>query len=92
MSDYVGRYGQFGVPGLEIVERDVGLLFRFPGAPSWLDGMLTDAGEDAFRIETGPLAGTRIHFERDTDGHIAKLWLGKALALPPHPRRGRAHI
>ena len=85
MGDYAGRYGQHGAPGLEIAERDVGLLFRFPGAPQWLDGMLADAGEDAFRIETGPLAGARIHFERDADGSITKLRLGRALELPAHP-------
>ncbi len=85
MTDYAGRYGQFGAPGLEIVERDVGLMFLFPGAPQWLDGMLAEDGEDAFRIETGPLAGARISFERGADGSIAQLRLGSALSLPPHP-------
>ncbi len=85
MADFVGRYGEHGSPGLEITERDVGLRFRFPGAPEWLDGVLASDGEDAFRIETGPLAGARIQFERDADGRIAKLRLGRALTFPPHP-------
>ena len=85
MSDYVGRYGEVGTPGLQIDERDVGLVFRFPGAPQWLDGALTSDGEDAFCIETGPLAGGRIHFERDSAGCVARLRLGEALAFPPHP-------
>jgi len=85
-TQYLGRFGQAGSPGLLIEATATGLAMRLPGAP--LDAVTAlHATATADRFELGAIgSGAWLEFKRD-QGAVVALALSGGLKLARHPDR-----